>query len=121
MSNSENRKKTKIDQVRLTPEEREELEIKAAAYGVSRAHLMRAGALDMRLTSVVDREGIESLDKAVADLGRLGGLFKHWLTGEMKSPAGHVPQIMQLLRDIEATQKEAKAAILKISGKRKKT
>jgi hypothetical protein len=92
--------------VRVAPQERDLIERKARQANVTMSEFIRQAALGREVRSVADR-------KAMADLNRLGGLLKWWLTdgkgkdGERhirgKAPPMHVPRINDLLRDIEHT------------------
>lgn len=103
-SGSEKRLKDDSVRVRVTPQERRLIERKARQADVTTSEFIRQAALGLKVRSVADR-------KAMADLNRLGGLLKWWLTdgkgkdGERhirgKAPPMHVPRITDLLRDIE--------------------
>lgn len=78
---SENRVKTKLVQVRATPEEKAALKARADAFGISMGELCRQAIFGMKAKSNVDQQAIKELADARADLGRLGGLLKGWLGG----------------------------------------
>ncbi|MBU2714528.1 plasmid mobilization protein MobA, partial [Zooshikella harenae] len=70
MSQSENRKKTKIIMVRVTEDEKEALEEKASDTGVSVPEFLRRAGLGRKTKSKVESQIIN-------ELNRLGGLQKH--------------------------------------------
>jgi len=80
MSRSEKRKRNFQIKVRVDATEKALLQNRAKSCGVSAASFLRDLALAYPLTSVVDQHALDELIKARADLGRLGGLFKLWLT-----------------------------------------
>ncbi len=73
-------KKTEIISVRLSKEEEEYLKEKAAGFGLSLSRFMRDLAMNYPVTCIVDEKAAHNMLKVAADMGRLGGLFKHWLT-----------------------------------------
>jgi hypothetical protein len=80
MSRSEKRNRVLQIKVRVDATEKALLQNRAKSCGVSTASFLRDLALAYPLTSVVDQHALDELIKARADLGRLGGLFKLWLT-----------------------------------------
>lgn len=102
---SESRKKTQLIQVRATPEEKEQLKARAGAFGVSVGELCRQTIFGAKLKSQVDREAIQALLDTRADLGRLGGLLKGWLTGSFTgAPRPDMEQVRNLLNRLNAGQ-----------------
>lgn len=103
---SETRQMQSNVRVRMRLKDRNTIQRKAKQAGVSVSAFMRAAALGRPVRSRADR-------KAMADLNRLGGLFRWWLTdgagkdGERhcrgKAPAERVPQIQELLDEIGRT------------------
>lgn len=94
---SELRRRNRSHKVRLSDEEFEQIRQSAAAAGVSVSHFLRAAALRREVRSKADVE-------AIADLSRLGGLLKWWLTdGEGKDGERHV-RGRALGRDAQAAQ-----------------
>ncbi|WP_442765277.1 plasmid mobilization protein [Sulfurospirillum cavolei] len=73
-------KKTEIISVRLSKEEEEYLKEKAAGFGLSLSRFMRDLAMNYPVTCIVDEKAAHNMLKVAADQGRLGGLFKYWLT-----------------------------------------
>lgn len=85
----------------LTPEERETLQNKAYQTGLSISRFVRNVCLNYQITSLTDHKAVLELMKANADLGRMGGLLKHHLSANPKSP-----EIRSLCKSIEAKQQE---------------
>jgi plasmid stability protein len=114
---SESRKKTEMLPVRATPEEKAALRKRAAAFGISVGALVRAILFGAIPKSKTDQTAIAELAVMRADLGRLGGLLKGWLSGAF--PAAPLPQhdqVRALLHDIEAAQKKVLAAVNTLVG-----
>lgn len=114
MSNSEQRNKTINKQVRMTPEEYAEIQSKAGAFGLSFPQYLRDCAMDRPIRSKVDFLAVRELSQTRADLGRLGGLLKLWLTGEHRSAHGFNTDIRTLLDDIKVAQLAVQSAIVHI-------
>jgi hypothetical protein len=95
-----------------TPEEKERIKQKAAMCGTKTGPFIRDLALEYPLTSRVDQYAVDQLLQAKADLGRLGGLFKLWLTKneDFKESAKlgnrSYQDVEDLVRDLEANEKE---------------
>lgn len=112
---SENRVKTKLIQVRATPDEKEILKSRAAAFGISVGELCRQAIFGMKAKPRVDKEAIQALNIARADLGRVGGLLKGWLGPREfpDAPYRGTEDARDLLRQIEAAQ-----AVVLVQAKR---
>lgn len=91
---SENRKRNIIYPVRLNEEEHILLKEKAEVFGISLAKLMRDTPLGKKLTR-------KERAKTIADLGRLGGLFKLALTQDQF--AAYRPEFKELLDLLKTT------------------
>jgi len=117
---SESRIKTKLIQVRVSPEEKLQLKARAADFGVSVGELCRRSIFSAVPKSVADQNAIQELAALRADLGRMGGLFKGWLAGSFSQPAPTLTtsgDVIRLRREIEATQKLVVDAVNKVTGK----
>ena len=116
---SEKRQKTKLVQVRATPEEKEALRDGAAAFGISVGELCRRAIFGSKPKAKTDQAAISELATARADLGRVGGLLKGWLAGSFPNaptPSKHeVIHIRRLLAQLEAAQALAVASITKVA------
>lgn len=117
MSDSEQRRKTVNRQVRMTPKESQLIAEKAEAFGVTVPQYMRDCALGRPLRSKVDVLAVRNLKQTNADLGRLGGLLKKWLTGDWQHPDGYAGTIRELLGEIQATQRLIPDAIREVAKK----
>ena len=113
---SESRKKTELIQVRAAPEEKSTLKKRAAAFGVSMGELCRSTIFSTTPNAKTDQEAIASLAATRADLGRLGGLLRGWLGGSAfpDAPTPDRKPVRELLREIEAAEKEVIAAVRKL-------
>lgn len=97
--------------VRPLPAERAALKANAAAAGLPLSAFLLAAGLGQTVKSVVDLRQVAELAKVNADLGRLGGLLKLWLTMEGRFVPGYPDQqrILALLDSIRETQDVLKA------------
>jgi hypothetical protein len=117
---SESRKKTKLVQVRCTPDEKATLKSRASDFGVSVGELCRRAIFGSVPKSVSDKNAVIELAESRADLGRLGGLLKGWLAGSFNQPPPdpqHRGEIIPLLRKIEAAQQQVVVVAKKVAGK----
>lgn len=90
------------------PDEKEQIQANARAVGLSvSTFLLRVGA-GYEVKSTLDSKLVAELAKVNADLGRLGGLLKLWLTDDKKlAVAGSVwsqGTVRALLKRLEDTQ-----------------
>lgn len=112
MSSSNSRVKTELIQVRASPEEKDLLKQRAAAFGISVGELCRETIFGTKPKSKTDQQAIAELAKARADLGRLGGLFRGWLTNKFdQSAPGPVTKekIWQLIESIDQQKDDLNA------------
>jgi plasmid stability protein len=119
-AHSESRNKTLTIGVRATPDEKKKLQSRAAAFGISMGELVRESLFNSMPKSKTDQSAISELAITRADLGRLGGLLKGWLAGTFPQgvPAPQTqPDVVKLLRQIEAAQKQVLEAVSKVSAK----
>ncbi len=116
---SESRQKTELIQVRATPDEKERLRARAAAFGISMGELCRQTIFASTPRSKTDQGAIAELAGTRADLGRLGGLLKGWLSGAFEKPVPDIQtrdDVIALLRQIEATQALVLERVKKVVG-----
>lgn len=66
--------------IRLHEEEYKQLTDKAAGFGLSLSRFLRDLAMNYPVTCIIDQKAAHEMLKIAGDMGRLGGLFKHWLT-----------------------------------------
>lgn len=92
--------------------QREAIAVNAKLAGMSLStYLLRMGIQHVPVIDSSCREDIEKLLKINADLGRLGGLIKLWLTNDKKTRMVGEAQLKEVLHDIAATQNKMADAI----------
>jgi hypothetical protein len=99
----------------VTTAEKAAIAEKAAAHSMSISRYLRALGLALPIQSTVDQRAMLDLLKINADLGRLGGLIKMWLTSNESSQSASA-QVMEIkldrtLNEISALQKKMKERI----------
>jgi hypothetical protein len=94
----------------VSPEERLAIEGKAQAAGLTLSSYLRNAALSQPISSTADQQAFLGLLKVNADLGRLGGLLKLWLSTRPGHGARAI-DVRRLLQDIEKTQTRMRALI----------
>jgi hypothetical protein len=75
--------------VPVLPEEEAAIKRQAAVAGLSVAAYLRNVGLGYEIHSVLDLQRVDELARINADLGRLGGLMKLWLTNEREAGRLH--------------------------------
>lgn len=108
------RKGTPPVKVYCLPHERAQLQADARAARKSLSTYMLNVCLGYQVRSMTDGRLIEELLRVNADLGRLGGLQKLWLTNDERTAAFGVSTIRALLAKIEATQAEVLAVVREV-------
>jgi hypothetical protein len=98
----------------VSERERADIETRAAATGLSVSAYLRNLGLGFQPHSTLDQGAILALLKVNADQGRLGGLFKLWLSGQ-SAPSSDTTDIRKLLAAIEDCQLNLKALIGQLS------
>ena len=111
----ESRDRNRPLKVFVSERERAEIETRAAATGLSVSAYLRNLGLGFQPHSTLDQEAILALLKVNADQGRLGGLFKLWLSGQ-GAPSAETAEIRRLLAAIEESQLKLKALIGRLPG-----
>lgn len=92
----------KLVKAYLTPEEYRQVNESATKAGLSVSTFIRRVCLGHKVSSTVDHQAVLALAKANADLGRLGGLFKMFLS---EGKAGqHADELRVTLRKIEESK-----------------
>ena len=94
----------------VTAAEKAAIAEKAAAHSMSSSRYLRALGLALPVQSTIDHRAVLDLLKINADLGRLGGLIKMWLTSNESSQSASA-QVMEIkldrtLNEISALQKQ---------------
>ncbi len=94
----------------------EEVEIKdkAREAGLPVAEYLRNLGLGYQVPSVIDNRQVDALLKINADLGRLGGLIKLWLTNDERTKFIGKSQLHVTLDSIRNTQNSMLDMILKL-------
>jgi hypothetical protein len=102
---SEARQRRDQIKVRVSEDEKRIIQEKAEAFGYdsSTAALLRDLALGIEPKSTLDQRAVLELLRINADLGRLGGLLKHWLQAK-GAKAPEVVEIRSLLEELAKTQ-----------------
>lgn len=90
--------------VPVLPSEEAEIKDNAAKAGLSIAEYLRRLGLGYPIKSKIDEEHILQMVKINADLGRLGGLLKLWLSNDKRTASFNQETIRTLLKKIETTQ-----------------
>ena len=96
----------------VTAEEHETLKQRAEQTGFSVSEYVRRMATDKGVKSTVDKGVFMSALKVNADLGRLGGLFKYYISRGFKNVSPG--EVRTLLREIETRQRDFSPVISKI-------
>lgn len=66
--------------MRVSETEKTHLRLLAKAACMSTPELLRTCAMQRKVVPIIDKEPLRDLFKVAADLGRLGGLLKLWLS-----------------------------------------
>ncbi len=88
----------------VTEKEYEQIVDLSEKVSLSVSELTRRLLLGHEVQSKEDRHVFLDLLKVNADLGRIGGLLKFWLSDSKKS-AGHSDDVRGILRQVEENQK----------------
>lgn len=96
----------------VTLKEHAELQEMAKRCGLSVSEYVRRIATGKQIKSMVDHEAFLSVLKVNADLGRLGGLFKYYISKGFKNVSHG--EIKTLLHQIELRQRDLSPIISKI-------
>lgn len=104
MEKNPTRKHGRHLRVPVLPDEENEIKANAVNAGLTTAEYLRRLGLGYQIHSALDKQHIIELSKINADLGRLGGLIKLWLTNDERLV--HIePKTMTIVLDrIKATQ-----------------
>lgn len=98
--------------VPVLPTEESEIKANAQRAGLTIAEYLRRLGLGYEIRGVIDQNSILELSKINADLGRLGGLLKLWLSQDKRVAHFDAKTIRLLLERIKAT-KEAMLVVVK--------
>jgi len=112
VKNSPTRKHGRHLRVPVLPTEEFEIKANAKRAGLSIAEYLRRLGLGYEIRGLIDQDSILQLSKINADLGRLGGLLKWWLTQDKRVAHFDAKTIKALLEKIGTTQ-EAMLSVVK--------
>jgi len=110
-------KRTRRDKclrVPVLPEEEMMIKAKASEAGLTIAEYLRNLGLGYTVPSVIDNQQVDALLKINADLGRLGGLIKLWLTNDKRTKYIGKAQLHMTLDTIRETQSVMLNEIIKL-------
>nr|AAP82041.1 putative transfer protein [Stenotrophomonas maltophilia] len=93
------RRRGKPIEVWVNDEEKAAISARAEEAGLSRSGYLKLVGLNQPIRSKVDLQAVARLAKVNADLGRLGGLLKLWLTDPDRRGRGAKPSDVQAVLD----------------------
>ena len=112
---SDNRQRTRLIGVRVSESEKQAIAQNAADCGLNPGTFLRHLGLGHQVKGVVDQKAVLDLLQVNADLGRLGGLLKLWLTDDEHRPAlAQQREIVALIREIADTQGRLRTRVLSL-------
>ena len=100
--------------VPVLPIEEAKIKSKATDAGLTVAEYLRNLGLGYQVPSVIDNRKVDALLKINADLGRLGGLIKLWLTNDKRAKLIGKSQLHLTLDSIRNTQSTMLDDIIKL-------
>jgi len=112
--NTKARRNTTPIKVWVFDDEKIEIVSNAKKHNLSASAFLRNLGLNIDIDSVLDHQAILDLVKLNADLGRLGGLLKLWLTNDEKTKNFSKNTINELLNKINVIQNELYERVKKI-------
>ena len=107
-------KRDKRLRVPVLPEEEMMIKAKAGETGLTTAEYLRNLGLGYSVPSVIDNQQVDALLKINADLGRLGGLIKLWLTNDKRTKYIGKSQLHMTLDTIREAQSAMLSEIIKL-------
>lgn len=111
--------RTKCPSIRLTEDEYKLISESANNHGLTVSHYLRNLGLNYPIKSITDTKVASDFLKTAGDLGRLGGLFKLWLSkkgncADARLGNRDADEVSKILDDILENQKILKELALKI-------
>lgn len=112
MEAKKSQKRQRVKQLRVPALAAEitEIQTNAANCGMSVANYLRSLGMNYKPKSILDHKAVLELSKVNADLGRLGGLLKMYLSNDEKVKAlGKLESqklVYTLLDELKVTQKQ---------------
>lgn len=110
-------KRQKHLRIPVLPEEEHQIKSNAKQAGLSIAEYLRRIAMGFEVRSQSDEKNILELAKINADMGRLGGLLKLWLTRDERLSHIDPKAIIALLDRIKKTQSSMLEAVEVMKGR----
>jgi translation elongation factor EF-G len=107
-------KRDKRLRIPVLPEEERVIKAKAYEAGLTVAEYLRNLGLGYSVPSIIDNRQVDVLLKINADLGRLGGLIKLWLTNDERTKYIGKSQLYMTLDTIQETQSVMLKEIMKL-------
>ncbi|PTR04633.1 hypothetical protein C8R30_103152 [Nitrosomonas nitrosa] len=107
-------KRDKRLRIPVLPEEERVIKAKAYEAGLTVAEYLRNLGLGYSVPSMIDNRQVDALLKINADLGRLGGLIKLWLTNDERTKYIGKSQLYMTLDTIQETQSVMLKEIMKL-------
>ncbi len=107
-------KRDKRLRVPVLPKEEMMIKAKASEAGLTIAEYLRNLGLGYTVPSVIDNRQVDALLKINADLGRLGGLIKLWLTNDSRTKYIGKSRLHITLDTIRETQSAMLNEIIKL-------
>lgn len=107
-------KRDKVLRIPVLPEEERVIKAKACEAGLTVAEYLRNLGLGYSVPSMIDNRQVDALLKINADLGRLGGLIKLWLTNDERTKYIGKSQLYMTLDTIQETQSVMLKEIMKL-------
>ena len=104
--------------VYVTPSEREAILGMSSSAGMSVSDYLRTAGMNHPIRSVADKQAITDLLKINADIGRLGGLLKHWLNAKPGAGAS-VRDVCDALHEARGLQQALREAVSALGRKRR--
>lgn len=93
---------------RVTAEEAQEIEARAASCGLTLSDYLRAAAANHPIRSVYDLKAVADLGRVNGDLGRVAGLLKLWLA-EKRGQGARPSDVEKMMDDFRTLQTELSA------------
>ncbi|MEK6747126.1 MAG: conjugal transfer transcriptional regulator TraJ [Pseudomonadota bacterium] len=106
MTKKQSRRRVHHLRVPVLPSETTKIKQNAADCGLSVAAYLRSVGLQYKPKGILDYKAVGELVKVNADLGRLGGLLKMWLSNDERLGVFNKEslEINELLQEIQLTQ-----------------
>ncbi len=94
----------------VNDDERAEIERRAAVAALPLSAYLRAAGLNEPLRPAYDYEAVRELVRVAGDLGRLGGLFKLWLS-ERRGEGATAAEVNRALHEARGLQDEIRTKL----------